>query len=773
MDPRRLQLRSLSARIGRRRRSAALFLVLIIVTVLGLAAASLSRLSIAQMRYNEQHRLWLEARAAAETAVDFGVAQLRLRWAERTAFPSGELLPGNQPLRRPDEMLALYEGTRVVGDSLAIVGTEVSDGRWMYIDADDPANFRDPQRGKLVFVREVRVLGRARALDEGRGMEQVAYAQQVLQVRDAPLFTHAIFYNMDLEFHPGPSMDMLGPVHSNADIWVQCVSGLRFHDGMTATGDIFHGTKFDGGRHQVGPVEIKGPEGRWVEMYKGGGRWNDSSYVDSRMGEKWRETATDRWDGNVKSGDHDVPRLDVVAIDGYVEDDVDTPQDETENHGYALIEPQLPNTHPGYKGRDVQRVQYSYKAGLVLKVEENTGGGGPEEGKSEDDGDGPKKDVPGKAKGHDKDKAKGKAKGHDRGGEGEEDEAGSGASPPTYRLQFYRYEREEPDNPNSEPLLNADGTPRLVPLDMDGLPEDLVKVTEYAESDGKPVEGTLWDERERTGYGLVEVDVEKLRATLDAAAPDYDASAWNDSYHVSGARRDWNGVLYVEVPYENSASSRPDRAVKATGEFAVRLVNGKHLPSPSNAVDAGFTVATNAPLYVKGHYNADGKFSWSGAYRPDIDAKIPASLAGDAITILSDKFDDTKSKLHRKHRKARFTEVSAAIVTGLYATRDNWYEMSGGAHNLMRFLEHWSGKRFTYRGSLVALYESEVASAPFDQIRHPDWYSPPLRHWGFNEIFKEGNFPPGTLFARDFRRIHTRFLSADEYAENLPDSYAE
>ena len=83
-------------------------------------------------------------------------------------------------------------------------------------------------------------------------------------------------------------------------------------------------------------------------------------------------------------------------------------------------------------------------------------------------------------------------------------------------------------------------------------------------------------------------------------------------------------------------------------------------------------------------------------------------------------------------------------------------------HNFPRFLESWSGVEFRYRGSLVALFQSEVNWK--HMIDGQNWYSPPRRNWGFSSIFADGEFPPGTPMVRDFRRKHFRFITATEYA---------
>ncbi len=96
------------------------------------------------------------------------------------------------------------------------------------------------------------------------------------------------------------------------------------------------------------------------------------------------------------------------------------------------------------------------------------------------------------------------------------------------------------------------------------------------------------------------------------------------------------------------------RTLPATSLGAVRVVNGTNLP-PN-----GLTVATGRPLYVKGDYN---ELNLANLGTANTSATLPASLVGDAITILSDSLDGRKQQptggfanglIH--HRQRRFSD---------------------------------------------------------------------------------------------------------------------
>jgi hypothetical protein len=113
------------------------------------------------------------------------------------------------------------------------------------------------------------------------------------------------------------------------------------------------------------------------------------------------------------------------------------------------------------------------------------------------------------------------------------------------------------------------------------------------------------------------------------------------------------------------------------------------------------------------------------------------------------------------------TEVVAAFLTGNVATNSSGTSYSGGVENFPRFLEDWSGgKRFRYRGSMVALFNSTVATGAWSSAR----YNPPTREWGFSQMFQQGRQPPGTPMLRTFRRLGYADLTPAQFNTLLNDT---
>ena len=161
----------------------------------------------------------------------------------------------------------------------------------------------------------------------------------------------------------------------------------------------------------------------------------------------------------------------------------------------------------------------------------------------------------------------------------------------------------------------------------------------------------------------------------------------------------------------------------------VRLINGQTLPS------AGLTVATLNPIYIKGHYNAP-----SGTGTTNTSSSAPASIVADAITVLSGNWDDANSTLDLSSRTANSTTFNLGVIAGIVPSGGGYY--SGGVPNFLHLLEDWSSRTLTFNGSMVALYPSQIATAPWGSS---DVYNAPTRKLSLDWNFKiQAKLPPGT-----------------------------
>ena len=174
------------------------------------------------------------------------------------------------------------------------------------------------------------------------------------------------------------------------------------------------------------------------------------------------------------------------------------------------------------------------------------------------------------------------------------------------------------------------------------------------------------------------------------------------------------------------------RTLPGSSLGAVRVVNGMSLP-PN-----GLTVATGRPLYIQGDYN---ELTPANLGTANTSSTRPASLAGDAITILSDSWVDANSTSAVGSRVASATTVNAAFLTGSVDTTYGHY--SGGMENFPRFLETWGSTQFTYNGSMIKMFPSLYATNFWNN--NNNIYSPPKRAWAYDVNFDDPTkLPPKT-----------------------------
>jgi hypothetical protein len=232
-------------------------------------------------------------------------------------------------------------------------------------------------------------------------------------------------------------------------------------------------------------------------------------------------------------------------------------------------------------------------------------------------------------------------------------------------------------------------------------------------------ENAFYDGREDLRPDLLEINMSALRTWVNAAP--------------ANRRVD---ILFVHLAGKNAGNNTRDYP-------ALRLINGSRLPDSWSAVEAGgLSVATSAPIYVRGDYNT---LNWK-----------PAAFFADAITFQSNAWNDG-NQANYSLRTPTNTTVNAAIAAGHSATSCDWARAGcpvpvygGGLENFPRFLENWSGVTFRYVGSLVSLFESDHSVGLWGNNINPGfsngaYYNAPTRDWSFDIRFRDPRLlPPGT-----------------------------
>lgn len=238
-----------------------------------------------------------------------------------------------------------------------------------------------------------------------------------------------------------------------------------------------------------------------------------------------------------------------------------------------------------------------------------------------------------------------------------------------------------------------------------------------------------------------------------------------------------NGTL--EVNYDNAGAGAGEGAtyntaleadIAATRDTAwfrraQRLVRGELLPGNEFK---GFSYSSENGVYIQGNYNAS-RVNFIGAPTPfdqyvnDLGSMVPASVVADAITMLSNEWNDGKSfrwafefgptTLDGRRPTTDLTIRTAMLMGDAISFDRNSGpgqgggdpNLAGGVHNFKRFREAWGGRTVNYAGSLINLFNSTNNTGPFKCCIHI--YSPPTRNWVFDENFLDPRrLPPGTPF---------------------------
>lgn len=256
-----------------------------------------------------------------------------------------------------------------------------------------------------------------------------------------------------------------------------------------------------------------------------------------------------------------------------------------------------------------------------------------------------------------------------------------------------------------------------------------------------------------------------------------DLIAWNASNGEPffATTDDTDGGLVIFLTVEGPDSND-------INNYGVRVFGSADIPIPGGigvvADPTGVTVVSDQAMYVLGHYN---RGTAAGGL-----PRQPAALIGDSVNVLSQRFwrgsgvatgctvdcctgnlcrdGQSVDSLGSARRVADSTWVNSAFLGGVDTTTGSVY--NGGLENYPRFHENWTSRTLTYQGSFVSLGEPEHAAGIWcgtggTTTSGCNIYNPPVRNWNFDPAFNDvANLPPLTprfvyvqqvLFTEDFR----------------------
>jgi len=213
----------------------------------------------------------------------------------------------------------------------------------------------------------------------------------------------------------------------------------------------------------------------------------------------------------------------------------------------------------------------------------------------------------------------------------------------------------------------------------------------------------------------------------------------------------WPGLVYNSA---QDARQNPPLVFRR----ALKLVNGSTINNGiCDTVQCGLTVAAENPVYIQGDYNAQANGVLNNTY-------VAASVIADAVTLLSDNFNDVNSfafPYTLGSRNAVTTTYRTAIIGGkgvpfplapVAGTAAADYGTDGGAHNFLRYIENWGSQNLWYTGSIISLYYNHQAVGLYKCCNTV--YSPPVRKYAFDTQFLTPNLlPPQTPMLRSVNTI--------------------
>src|SRR6478609_7913468 len=222
-------------------RGSAFITVLGFCVLLLMLMASVLKYSTSERQFNNRSKLLLEARGAAEAISEYGMSQVKNILENNRTFTDSSWTATDESLFVPSGTYAgrvvlppngFFGGGHIVDGSssntaqvpLMHVGKIMSGGGIQFCNPVNPDNENDPLKGKWFFRYNLDILSRATATDSFTRSTLTKYMKQSFAIRAVPLFSNAVYYNMDMEVQPGPNMTITGSTHTNGRLFARSAS---------------------------------------------------------------------------------------------------------------------------------------------------------------------------------------------------------------------------------------------------------------------------------------------------------------------------------------------------------------------------------------------------------------------------------------------------------------------------------------------------------------------------------------------------------------------
>jgi len=612
------------------------------------------------------------------------------------------------------------------------------------------------------------------------------YGKMRIQVRDSNLFNYNVFFMDTFSLAGGGSINYNGHIYSGGDVYLGASNDGDVHTytgTITAAGDIWHSKPGKDESAYPGDIRIADSDGELQYMNGYAGNSGNSNYLDFdtipdwASGSEWSVAAENQWDGTVMDSAHGIQRFTPPSLEDASESFhriVESPTPLPTSGGIlgigaATMGPEqyaeATKDHTVPYSPDIESIKIGNQADLIIEIDVDYDASYDPDNEPYDAG------------------RASTEKGNHSGWRNNRYNVGNWRAGQVYEYNVandpntttVRAYTMEPDSDGayirdgerySRVEITSDISALHNQYDGDGNPAAIV-TTQH--ENGDPVK--FYDFRRRQWIHSADIDVGQLKAALDNG----EINNWNGGVYVESKVRGQsldareNGLTDGERIFDQFPGYDQDQtnAFETYSRTGVRLKNGEIGNIPSGNNTPGLMLATNNHLYIQGHFNADGDVD-SGDDGASDNGELPVALVADTVSVMSDQWDDYKSRRKLDEREGGDIEIAAAIIGGVMPDTDvDNISVSRSSDTMVRYMEdhrpNGGRTKYTHRGSVVNLWDSLVSPQAPVRNRYTD--STPNRYIVFADLFAEGNYPPLSPTFRTFQRIHYRDISPDEYAD--------
>jgi hypothetical protein len=215
---------------AKRNHAYVLLLTLAFLVVILIALASTMTWIVSNSKQTARNNQFVSSEYAAEAATERALGQMESDWLAGT-MGSASSYAGLIPTNTSDWPVQ-YQFSDGNGNTNALaVSIGVQSTNWTPLPS--------PYSGLKAYITPITVT--ATATPTGQPVNVPATVSQTFDITDIPIFQYLIFYNMNLEIAAAATLNINGPVFSNAGIWTGSTT-LTFSSTVWAVQQVVNGS---------------------------------------------------------------------------------------------------------------------------------------------------------------------------------------------------------------------------------------------------------------------------------------------------------------------------------------------------------------------------------------------------------------------------------------------------------------------------------------------------------------------------------------------------